>query len=61
MCTWSSDDYLEKQKGSRYEQSGNFMDFDPGVDSDKIGNPEYPNAAMDSVLKHQFLNDLLNE
>ena len=61
MSRWLSDEHLETHKGSRYEQSGNFMDFDPCVDSDKIGNPEYPNAGMNSVLKHQFLDDLLNE
>ena len=45
---------------SRYAKTRNFMDFDPGVDSNKVGDPKYPTAGMDSVLKHEFMNDLLN-
>ena len=37
------------------------MDFDPGVDSDKVGNPKYPNAGMDSVMKHEFMSDTFDE
>jgi len=36
------------------------MDFDPGADSNKVGDPKYPNAGMDSVMKHEFMNDLLD-
>jgi len=43
---------------SRYAKTESFMDFDPGVDSSKVGDPKYPNAGMDSVLKHEFMNDL---
>ena len=46
---------------SRYAKTGNFMDFDPGVDENKIGDPEYPNAGIDSVMKHEFMNDLFDE
>lgn len=35
------------------------MDFDPGVDSDKVGNPKYPNAGIDSIMKYKFLEDIL--
>ena len=45
---------------SRYARTQSFMDFDPGTDSDKVGNPKYPNAGMDSVMKHEFMNDLLD-
>ena len=37
------------------------MDFDPGVDSDKVGDPKYPNAGIDSVMKHEFLDDLIDK
>ena len=46
---------------TRYSKTGNFMDFDPGVDSDKVGDPRYPNAGTDSVMKHEFLDDLMND
>lgn len=45
---------------SRYAKTGSFMDFDPGADSNKVGDPKYPNAGMDSVMKHEFMNDLLD-
>ncbi len=45
---------------SRYEKTGSFMDFDQGVDSDKVGDPKYPNAGVDSVMKHEFLDDLMD-
>ncbi len=48
-------------KGSNYEKSRSFMDFDPGVDSDKVGDPKYPNAGMDSVMKHEYLDDLMKD
>ncbi|MGP1508494.1 MAG: hypothetical protein ACTTJW_06425 [Sphaerochaeta sp.] len=44
---------------TRYAKTGNFMDFDPGVDSDKVGNPKYPNAGIDSIMKYKFLEDIL--
>ena len=37
------------------------MDFDPGVDSDKVGDPKYPNAGIDSAMKHEFLDDLIDK
>lgn len=37
------------------------MDFDPGVDSDKVGDSKYPNAGVDSVMKHEFLDDLMTD
>ena len=37
------------------------MDFDPSVDEDKVGDSEYPNAGIDSVMMHEFMNDLLDE
>lgn len=46
---------------SRYSKTRNFMDFDPGVDSNKVGNPQFPNAGIDSVMKHEYMNDLLDE
>jgi len=45
---------------SKYARTGCFMDFDPGVDSNKVGDPKHPNAGMDSVLKHEFMNELLD-
>lgn len=43
---------------SKYSKSGNWMDFDPGVDENKVGDPKYPNAGTDSVMKHEFLDNL---
>ena len=45
---------------SPYEKSRNFMDFDPGKDEKKVGDPKYPTAGLDSEMKQQFLNDLLD-
>lgn len=45
---------------SRYARTRSFMDFDPGMDTDKVGDPKYPNAGIDSVMKQEFMNDLLN-
>lgn len=42
---------------SRYSQTRNFMDFDPGADSDKVGDSRYPTAGVDSVMKHEFLDE----
>ena len=46
---------------SQYSKTRSFMDFDAGVDSDKVGSKEYPTAGVDSVLKHEFLNELDND
>ena len=43
---------------SRYSKSQNFMDFNAGVDCEKVGDPKYPTAGMDSVMKHEFLDEL---
>ena len=51
----------EKHDDSRYAKTRNFMDFDPGVDEDKVGDPEYPNAGIDSVVKHEFMEDISND
>ena len=46
--------------GSTYSQTRNWMDFDPGKDSDKVGDRKYPTAGIDSVMKQEFMNDLLD-
>ena len=51
----------EKHDDSRYDKTRNFMDFDPGVDEGKVGDPEYPNAGIDSVMKHEFMEDISND
>ena len=51
----------EKHDDSRYAKTRNFMDFDLGVDEDKVGDPEYPNAGVDSVMKHEFMEDISND
>lgn len=45
---------------SRYSRTRNFMDFDPGVDTNKVGDPKYPTAGVDSVMKHEFLDELMD-
>ena len=50
----------ERHEDSRYSKTRNYMDFDPGKDSDKIGDPKYPTAGVDSEMKQQFLDDLLD-
>ena len=45
---------------SRYARTRSFIDFDPGVDTYKVGESKYPNAGMDSVMKQEFMNDLLD-
>ena|GEM_PF-6575424 len=57
---FSKEDSSESSK-TRYSKTGNFMDFDPGVDSDKVGDPKYPNAGIDSVMKHEFLDDVMKD
>lgn len=52
---------FRNQKGdhdSRYSKSQHYMDFDAGVDCKKVGDPKYPTAGMDSVIKHEFLDEL---
>ena len=51
--------YGSRQR-SRYEETGSFMDFDPGVDADKVGDPRYPSAGVHSVMKEEFMEDLLD-
>ncbi len=46
---------------SRYSKSGNWADFDPGKDTDKVGNPKYPHAEIDNQMKEQFLNDMTED
>ncbi len=46
---------------SRYSKTHNFMDFDPGVDSDKVGSKDFPNAGPDSVMKHEFMKKLFDD
>lgn len=36
------------------------MDFDAGVDSNKVGDPKYPTAGIDSVMKHEFMEDVID-
>lgn len=48
-------------KDTRYSETRNWMDFDPGKDESKVGDPKYPTAGIDSVMKHEFLNDLSDE
>ena len=47
--------------GSRYSQTQHWADFDPGVDTKKVGDPRYPHAAMDSVIKYEFLDDVMKD
>ena len=49
------------QGRSRYAETRSFMDFDPGRDAGKVGDPRYPNAGSDSVMKHEFLEDVLDD
>lgn len=46
---------------SRYARTRSFMDFDSGVDTNKVGDSKYPNAGIDSVMKQEFLGDLIND
>ena len=46
---------------TRYEKSGNWMDFDIGRDEKKVGDQKYPKAGIDSVMKHEFMDELLKD
>ena len=46
---------------SHYSQTHNWIDYDAGVDSDKVGSKEYPTAGVDAVMKHEFLDDLTRD
>ena len=50
-----------KKGSSRYSQTRSWVDFDPGVDEDKVGDLKYPTAGIDSILKQEFLDDLTND
>lgn len=50
-----------KRSGSNYSKTRHWTDFDHGVDSNKVGDPRYPHAAMDSVMKHEMLEEVLKE
>jgi len=52
---------LLKNSGSNYSKTRHWTDFDPGVDTGKVGDPKYPNASMDSVMKHEMLDEVLRE
>ena len=45
---------------SDYSRTRNWADFDPGKDSDKVGDPSYPTAGHDSVMKQEFLDELMD-
>ena len=49
---------IKAGSGSKYSDTQNWTDFDPGIDTKKVGDPKYPHAAMDSVLKNKMLDDL---
>ncbi len=51
----------KNEEKTPYEKSGNWADFDPGKDADKVGDPKFPNAGPDSVMKEEFLENLLDE
>ncbi len=46
---------------TRYARTGSYMDFDPGRDSNKIGDPDYPTAGFDAAMKHEFLNNIYEQ
>ena len=52
--------HSEKTTETRYSKTRHYLDFDLGKDTDKIGNPDYPSAGIDSVMKEEFLNDLMD-
>ena len=52
---------IKAGSGSSYSQTRHWTDFDPGVDTKKVGDPKYPHAAMDSVIKNEFLDDVLKD
>ncbi len=47
--------------GSNYSKTQHWTDFDPGIDTKKVGDPKYPHAAMDSVLKNEMLDEVLKD
>lgn len=49
---------IKAGSGSNYSKTQHWTDFDPGIDTKKVGNPKYPHAAMDSVLKNKMHDDL---
>ena len=51
----------EPSDDTDYSQTRNFMDFDSGLDDGKLGDPKYPNAGADSVMKHEFIEDLFKD
>ena len=44
-----------------YAKTRSFMDFNPGEDLDKIGDCHYPTAGIDSVMKNEVLENMLDE
>lgn len=57
----SSKEKTEPNNETRYSRSKNYMDFDAGTDSNKIGDSKYPTAGVASVMKHEFLNELTED
>lgn len=53
--------FTRTDSDSHYEKTQNFIDFNPGKDSNKVGDPKYPNAGPDSVMKHEFLDSLFDD
>jgi len=52
---------IKAGSGSRYSQSQHWTDFDPGVDTSKVGDPKYPHAANDSVMKQNLLDEVFKD
>lgn len=46
---------------SQYSHTHNWIDYDAGVDSDKVGSKEYQKAGVDAVIKYEFLDELDND
>ncbi|MCR5760816.1 MAG: hypothetical protein K6F82_02270 [Sphaerochaetaceae bacterium] len=51
----------KKRDETLYSKTGSFADFDPGKDTDKVGDPAYPHAAMDNTLKEEYLDNLFDK
>ncbi len=51
----------QSDNDTRYAKTGSYINFDPGRDSNKIGDPDYPTAGFDAAMKHEFLNDLYEQ
>jgi len=47
--------------GSNYSKSGNWADFDPGTDANKVGDSRYPHAGIDNYEKEKFLSGLFED